>query len=106
MSILGITAIVAVVLVSMGILTQSPANSSTTSDVVILLCNPQFNDNPPNPPFQVYASSSSENAPVIERFSNCAQVLADLISADFIIEDVQAPFAEMTQYTLLRNTQG
>ena len=59
------------------------------AEVVLLMCMPWFNDNPPNPPIWVYASSSSEGAPNITRFASCSQTLADLLTEGFTIQDVQ-----------------
>jgi len=91
--------------ISFGILLQPPASSSETMDVVLLICYPQYNDNPPNPPIIVGASSSSENAPVITRGSDCAQSLSDLMNEGFFIKDVQPQGLNEGggYYTLLRN---
>jgi hypothetical protein len=61
---------------------------------------------PAHIPFEVRASSSSANAPEVESGSNCAQVLADLLSAGFTIEDVQTwPINGVgAYYTLVRDT--
>lgn len=75
----------------------------------MLVCRPNYNDNPPDPPIIVAASSSSANAPFInssgnlDEDTNCAQSLADLISAGFVIEDVQpADLEGGGLYTLVR----
>jgi|GEM_PF-3295104 len=106
LSILGVSGLAAILAISFAIYSLTPARSAPNSDVVLLMCLAQLNDNPPNPPIVVYASSSSENAPLIERFSSCSQALADLVSAGFIIEDVlDAGLGEGGgSYTLVRST--
>lgn len=76
-------------------------------DVVVLVCVAKDEGAPAHIPFEVWASSSSENAPVVESGSNCAQVLADLLSAGFAIEDVQhwPHHGTGAYYTLVRNTE-
>lgn len=87
MSIVGGSVLAVILAISFSLV---PATSARPAgDVVILQCFPSYEGNPENPNIRVSASSSSENAPVIESDTDCAQALADLINAGFKIKDVQ-----------------
>ena len=115
--------IAVITLFSIGMLSQaSTVNSSTSTtnnhssanatqprvDVVVMACHANDEGTPAHIPFEVRASSSSTNAPNVESGSNCAQALADLLSAGFTIEDVQPwPINGVgAYYTLVRTTEG
>jgi hypothetical protein len=123
LTILGSTVLVTIItLLSIGMLTQeSTVNNSTSTannlsstnttqsnavDVVVMACYANGEGAPTYIPFEVLASSSSANAPEVDSGSNCAQVLADLLSAGFAIEDVQpSPInGAGAYYTLVRYT--
>lgn len=89
------------------ILVQPRGSAAPVKDVVVLVCVAKDEGAPAHIPFEVWASSSSQSAPVVESGSNCAQALADLLSAGFAIEDVQhwPTHGQGAYYTLVRNTE-
>jgi hypothetical protein len=80
--------------------------SQARVDVVLMACYANGEGAPAHIPFEVFASSSSANAPEVESGSNCAQVLADLLSTGFHITDVKpSPInGAGAYYTLVRDT--
>jgi hypothetical protein len=113
-----VAVVTAVTILGIGMLTQAstvnnststannPSSANTTqTDVVVMACYANGEGVPAHIPFEVLASSSSANAPEVESRSNCAQALADLLSAGFAIVDVQpSPVnGAGAYYTLVRN---
>ncbi|GEM_PF-1571078 len=93
----------------LGIIPQAFADRTT--DVVMINCSVKFSDVIPGPPFPtpepeeyvVFVSSSSAGAPVVAKGTDCAQAMADVLSAGFELRRVKGTQSHDLNYILIKN---
>jgi hypothetical protein len=77
---------------------------ATSYEAIILHCS-AFAGDPGHLTSKVVAVSSSSGAPVIDVNTNCAQVLADIFSTGFIIQNTQGTDSGVI-YTLVKKSRN